>query len=219
MGGGEITKINIFDENGETSKVTLNDGENKIIAPYGFYMEGSFFNDENPEYITSFDLSHYDTSNVTNMESMFTYCQGLTSLDVSNFDTSNVTNMESMFYFCTNLTSLNVSNFDTSNVTNMTNMFGFLQNIQTLDLSSFDLTNVTSTSQMFIESENLTTIYFGNTMLSNVENPSIMFSGCNKLNYIRCTESLKKFFLDNQDNVNLPYSLREGGGGTWDVNS
>lgn len=193
MGGGEITKINIFDENGETSKVTLNDGENKIIAPYGFYMEGSFFNDENPEYITSFDLSHYDTSNVTNMESMFTYCQGLTSLDVSNFDTSNVTNM--------------------------TNMFGFLQNIQTLDLSSFDLTNVTSTSQMFIESENLTTIYFGNTMLSNVENPSIMFSGCNKLNYIRCTESLKKFFLDNQDNVNLPYSLREGGGGTWDVNS
>jgi surface protein len=48
------------------------------------------------------DVSNWDTSNVTTMESMFDgryyrYC-GLTNLDVSNWDTSNVTNMEDMFY-------------------------------------------------------------------------------------------------------------------------
>uniref|UniRef100_UPI00376FE7A9 BspA family leucine-rich repeat surface protein n=1 Tax=Enterococcus faecium TaxID=1352 RepID=UPI00376FE7A9 len=41
--------------------------------------------------LTTMDLSNLDTSNVTNMESIFNSCSGLTSLDVSNWDTSNVT--------------------------------------------------------------------------------------------------------------------------------
>ena len=61
-----------------------------------------------------------NTSNVTDMNSMFKYCRGLTSLDLRNLNTSNVTNMNSMFQFCSGLTSLDVSNFNTSNVTNMT---------------------------------------------------------------------------------------------------
>ena len=53
---------------------------------------------------------------------MFPHCS-LTSLDLSNFDTSNVTDMSSMFYGCLNLKSLDLSSFDTSNVTNMSYMF------------------------------------------------------------------------------------------------
>ena len=43
------------------------------------------------------DLSKWDTSNVTNMDEMFTNTNHITSLDISNFDTSKVTSMDGMF--------------------------------------------------------------------------------------------------------------------------
>ncbi|UKI58313.1 MAG: DUF285 domain-containing protein [Clostridium sp.] len=48
------------------------------------------------------DLSSFNTSKVTNMESMFYSLlyrnDSSIALDLSNFDTSNVTNMSGMFY-------------------------------------------------------------------------------------------------------------------------
>ena len=41
-------------------------------------------------------MSYLNTSEVTNMGWMFGICTKLTSLDVSNFNTSNVTTMESL---------------------------------------------------------------------------------------------------------------------------
>ena len=60
-------------------------------------------------HLTSLDLSHFDTSNVTSMNSMFYGCSSLTSLDLSSFDTSNVTNMYRMFDGCSSLKSISVS--------------------------------------------------------------------------------------------------------------
>ncbi|MDN6440477.1 MAG: DUF285 domain-containing protein [Acidipropionibacterium jensenii] len=60
-----------------------------------------------------------DTSNVTNMDSMFYNCKALTS--VPDMNTSNVTDMYRMFYGCSSLTS--VQDMDTSNVTVMYRMF------------------------------------------------------------------------------------------------
>lgn len=37
---------------------------------------------------------------------MFSDCSGLTALDLSNFDTSNMTNMKSMFYCCSGLANI-----------------------------------------------------------------------------------------------------------------
>ena len=73
--------------------------------------------------LTSLNLSNFDTSAVTSMNSMFAYCRGLTSLDLSSFDTSAVTNMNDMFSNCSKLTSLDLRNFDTSAVTDMGYMF------------------------------------------------------------------------------------------------
>ena len=50
---------------------------------------------------------------------MFEFCSSLTSLNLSNFNTSNVVDMESMFSNCGSLTSLDLSNFKTSNVVDM----------------------------------------------------------------------------------------------------
>ena len=81
----------------------------------------TFNNKENIKTITK--LKGLDTSNVTNMSSMFKGCSSLTTLDLSSLNTSKVTIMHEMFSGCTSLTSLNLSNFDTSKVTNMGYMF------------------------------------------------------------------------------------------------
>ena len=90
-----------------------------------------------------------NTSNVTNMGSMFNLCSGLTSLDLSSFDTSNVTSMNYMFNECRGLTSLDLSNFNTSNVTSMATMFYNCKSLTSLDLSGWDTSKVTSMNGMF----------------------------------------------------------------------
>ena len=54
---------------------------------------------------------------------MFCNCYYLTSLNLSNFNTNNVKSMNGMFYNCYCLTSLNLSNFNTNNVKDMSCMF------------------------------------------------------------------------------------------------
>ena len=128
-----------------TYKLTIG-GKGGIIANESMIGYFAVFNK-----MTSIDLSSLDTSEVTNMNSMFTGCEGLTSLDVSNFDTSKVTNMSDMFGYCSSLTSLDVSKFDTSQVTNMGYMFGGCRSLTSLDVSNFDISNVTNMDFMFCD--------------------------------------------------------------------
>ena len=51
-------------------------------------------------------LPYLNTSDVTNMASMFFGCHSLTSLDVSGFNTENVKNMYGMFADCSNLEAI-----------------------------------------------------------------------------------------------------------------
>lgn len=98
--------------------------------------------------IETLNLSNFDTSQVTDMGSMFYECRALTTLDVSNFDTSQVTNMTGMFHGCRKFKSLDVSNFDTSNVTSMIDMFSSCSSLTTvlgpitgIGLNWYDFTN------------------------------------------------------------------------------
>ena len=109
--------------------------------------------------VATLDVSHFDTSRVTNMSSMFEYCKQLTTLDVSHFNTSRVTDMSSMFDYCEQLTTLDVSHFNTSQVTNMSRMFYYCRNLKLLDLSSFDTSAVTNMEMMFDNCDNLKTVY------------------------------------------------------------
>ena len=56
--------------------------------------------------LTSLDLQHFDTQNVTDMSWMFTDCKALTSLDLQHFNTKKVTDMSWMFYDCSGLTAI-----------------------------------------------------------------------------------------------------------------
>lgn len=55
---------------------------------------------------------------VNSSDGMFENCSSLTSLDLSHLDTSKVTDMSGMFSGCSNLTSLNLSGWDLSNAAN-----------------------------------------------------------------------------------------------------
>ncbi len=119
--------------------------------------------------LTTIDhLSNFDTSNVTNMYAMFNYCNNLTSVDLSSFDTTNVTDMKYMFTYCNTLTSIDLSNFNTTNVTNVAFMFSYCSNLTSLDLSSFNMTNVTGTGYMLDHCSALTTIKAPSAMKSSI---------------------------------------------------
>ena len=124
---------------------------------------------------TSFDgtIPFTATSDVTDMNNMFTECKGLTSVPL--FDTSNVTDLSYMFYDCLRLT--NVPSFDTSNVTDMNNMFAECKGLTSVPL--FDTSKVTNMSYMFYDCLILTNVPSFDT--SNVTDMNSMFYNCSRL--------------------------------------
>ena len=162
-----------------TYKVTIG-GKGGIIANENMIVYFAGFNK-----MTSIDLSALDTSEVTNMNSMFALCSSLTSLDVSKFDTSNVTYMSYMFSGCSSLTNLDLSSFDTSKVTDMSNMFSAehdsLMNIEEINVSSFDTSQVTNMGGMFAGCSSLTSLDVSKFDTSQVTSMSGMFENCSSL--------------------------------------
>ncbi len=144
--------------------------------------------------LVSLDASSFDTSNVTNMSRMFGYAKSLVNIDMSSFDTTNVTDMSYMFASTNSLTTLNVSNFNTNNVTNMSNMFYYASKLTNLDLSNFDTSKVVDMSCMFSATYQLTNLNLGNFNTSNVTNMSEMF---------RYADAFTSLNLSNFDTSNV----------------
>ena len=125
--------------------------------------------------LTNLDVSSFNTSQVTDMSLMFYNCRGLTSLDLSNFNTSKVTDMGSMFYNCKGLTSLYLGNFNTSQVTDMRIMFEGCSGLTSLDLRSFNTSQVTNMNRMFCQCVGLTSLNLSSFNTANVTNMGEMF--------------------------------------------
>ena len=157
----------------EPEKVYLNEDSSKMFLPD--------YDAQKIKNILELDLSNFDTSNVTNMQSMFSGMSNLTTLDLSNFNTSKVTNMAAMFYTTSNLTTLNLSSFNTSQVTNMRHMFYGMPNLTSLNLSNFDTSQVTDMQYMFYGMSNLTTLDLSNFDTSKVTNMKAMFDSMSSL--------------------------------------
>ena len=159
---------------------------------------------------TSFNLSNFDTSKMTDMSWMFDNCLSLTTLDLSNFDTSNVTNMSYMFSKCQSLTSLDLSNFDTSKVTDMSYMFSYCSRLISLDLSSFDTSKVTSMNAMFSGCSGLTSLdlsSFNTSKITSIIEMICMFERCNSLTSIYISDKWKTNRVDSFKMFEDCYSL------------
>ena len=111
-----------------------------------------------PNSVVEASFKGSNTSNVTNMESMFVNCYSLTSLNLRSFNTSNVTSMEWMFMACSGLESLDLNGWNTSKVTNMGYMFSGCTSLTSLDLSGWNTSKVTFATSMFEGCTNLKTI-------------------------------------------------------------
>ena len=137
--------------------------------------------------LQSIDVTNFDTSKVIDMDNMFAGCKSLTSLDVTNFNTSQVTDMSNMFSDCNSLTSLNVTNFNTGKVIYMNNMFSNCSSLQSLDVTNFGTSQVTNMSSMFSGCNSLTSLDVTNFNTSKVTNMNGMFYDCRLLQSLDVT--------------------------------
>ena len=161
---------------GSKKVAVTNTVEKQVPSMKAFFEAGGKCAESNA---TSFEgcWQFGDTSNVTNMSSMFSNCSSLTT--VPQLDTSNVTNMGYMFGNCTKLTTVPL--FDTSKVKSMSSMFSSCDNLTTVPL--FDTSNVEDMSYMFNGCSSLTTVPQFDT--SNVKYMgSYTFSNCSNLEAI-----------------------------------
>lgn len=183
-------------------KYVVNDGVKFRGDCCSIFYYGGYYTGYYVEY-----KGDIDTSEVTNMQSMFTgrveglnpKCIDISSatnvtemfsnfntsdpdfvLDLSNLDTSNVTDMSYMFQNC-NVKEIKLgSAFDTSNVENMSYMFRG-STIETIDISNFVIPTDSqySYSQIFQGCPNLTSVKFPASF--NPTSMSYFFSGCTSL--------------------------------------
>lgn len=122
----------------------------------------------------------------------------LTSIDLSSWNTSNLTNIDSMFANSVKLLHLRVFNWDTSNITNMNNTFNGCYSLQYLDLQNWEITG-TSTSSMFGDCGNLKYIIVKNDLdwRDNLTQSSSMFRNCVSLPNWNGTDSGSKAYAKN----------------------
>ena len=97
----------------------------------------------------------FDTSNVTNMNSMFCGCESLRSIDVSELDTSNVTDMGWMFAACPALESVDMHDLDVRQVRDISSMFNGCESLMELDACIFDAEKLHKSGGVFMGCDRL----------------------------------------------------------------
>ena len=171
----------------------------EIYLPKDITSLAKFFSNEdgNTQYITSIDLSHFNSSKVEDAGHMFSYCSSLEEINFNNFVTSKVSNMEYMFYGCSNLKSLDLSSFNTSNVENVMAIFDGCTSLEYLDISNFD------TSQ--VQANILGNIFNGVSLLKyiNLYNAKIIDEINNKIEEIIKDSTI----ICHKDNFNIDTNL------------
>ena len=139
-----------------------------------------------------YDLSKLDTSEITDMSSIFRDSEF--NGDISTWDVSNVTNMRYMFWAAINFNQ--PLNFDTSKVTNMNSMF--YEAISFNQPLNFNTSMVTNMEAMFYEAEKFNSD-IGNWDVSNVIDMSYIFANTKTFN-----QNISSW---NLDNIKSTYSM------------
>jgi len=161
-----------------TDIVTLYSGVPILILPIDSesYFETGTLKENWEGYVAGTDTSQInlvnaDTSNVTNMKSMFGYADDFNQ-DIGDWDTSSVTDMNSMFVGA-HVFNQDIGDWDTSNVTNMKCMFEGTDDFNQ-DIGYWDTSNVTDMSYMFNNAD-VFNQDIGGWDTSNVTNMDSMF--------------------------------------------
>lgn len=132
--------------------------------------------------LETLDLSSFNTEKVTNMVTMFENSKHLRSLKLpKGFIGSSVTDLRSMFKDCTSLTELDLSGSNAENVKDMGEMFYGCKALSKLDLTSFKTGQVTTMENMFCDCSTLETLDVSSFNTENVTTMVGMFNNCSSL--------------------------------------
>ena len=150
--------------------------------------------------IVSIDLSHFDSSQITDIQAMFYKCKNLKSINFDNFGTSLVQQMERIFWGCESLTSIDLSNFDTTLVTNMREMFQECTSLTSIDLSNFNTYSLEAMDYMFYKCTSLVSVDLSNFNTTKLKEVSYAFYDCSSLIFINF-KSFKEVVYTNAGNI------------------
>ena len=155
-------------------------------------MNSTFYNCFN---LTQIFFGNINTSSVNTMENLFSNCFKLKSIDLSSFNTSSVTNMREMFRHCETIDKIDVSNFNTSKVEDMHDLFAYCYKLITVDLSHFDTSKVKIMKGIFYYSINLRYLDLQSFTASSITNINYMIC-CYSLIYL----NLRNFKINENNN-------------------
>ena len=165
------------------------------------------------------NISNWNTSNVTSMRGMFARAS-VFNQDIGNWDTSKVIFMDSMFYNAS-VFNQNISNWDTSKVTDMYAMF-FGASVFNKNISNWNTSNVTDMSFMF-NNASVFNQNISNWDTSNVTDMSFMFYNASVFNQdigkwvtSKVTDMYAMFYNASVFNQNINYNSDNG---TWDTSN
>lgn len=139
----------------------------------------------NMEKIQTMDMSRFDTSNVTDMSSMFNGCHYLNDIRLFR-NTSNVTDFSRMFEDCWYIQTIpGVSTFDTSSATALFYMFANCRDLRGVSINRWDVSNVTNFQGIFFHCQSMADVLLDRWDVSNARTMAQMFEGCYALTDIR----------------------------------
>ena len=168
----------------------------------------------NMSKIKSIDFSYFDSTEVTDMNSLFYKCNELEAITFGDyFNTSKVTNMDSLFRECLDLTSIDFSKFNTELVTNMSYLFSGCNSLESINFNNIDTSSVVDMSNMFYNCWALKLNELFNFNTSKVTNMSFMFYGCSSLQFLNLSNfntssllNMKSMFRKSDSLVTLDIS-------------
>lgn len=110
--------------------------------------------------LTELDLPNFVRSSVKNLSSMFNSCKALTKLTgTDSWDTSNVTNMNKLFSECEAMPAFDLSGWDVSKVTDMSSLFQGCSSAKEITVTGWTVKAGTKTTYMFVRCGALERIY------------------------------------------------------------
>ena len=165
-------------------------------------------NDNNMANVVSIDLSHFDSSSIENMGSMFSGCSSLESIDLSKFDTTKVINMANMFEGCQSLNSIDLSNFVTTKVENMNSMFAQCTKLKLLNLSNFVTSLVVSMDYMFYNCTSLSILDISNFNMIQTTSAVQILTDLKNLIYINLYNTQDNNFI-SQSSLNTDNNIEK----------
>ena len=185
----EINKIKVDDQyiENKTNYYNFTKGEHRVRINMNLKNSISlekFFKNIN-ELISINFTSDFDTSNIKNMDEMFSSAQNLIFVTFHNLNFENVISMKNMFSSCINLED--IEGLDTLNIPKVESTSGLFSGcikLNSINLENFNFENIKDMSSMFNQCNSLSYINFGETTANNVVNLSSIFEDCYSLKYL-----------------------------------